>query len=50
MDLKNILNSNNQSENVQVHKKNNNYSPHIIKSNTNNYSQKKIILYLSSNT
>jgi len=42
MDLKNILNSNNQSDNVQVHKKPS-YSPNINKSNANNYSNKNEI-------
>ena len=43
MDLKNILNSNNQSDNVQVHKKTSNYSPHVVKPNVNNYSNKNEI-------
>ena len=44
MDLKNVLNSNTQSDNIQIIKKNNNYSPHVNKSNANNnYSQKNEI-------
>jgi len=43
MDLKNILNSNNQSDDIQIHKKTSNYSPHVVKPNVNNYSNKNEI-------